>query len=494
MILALALLAFAARSAAASANATCNSIATAFAGSSSGAAVYWPGAPEYTLAIEHWLLSSIEQPACVAEPANAKDVGHTLRLVGATRTPFAVKGGGHTSNKGFSSTTAVHISLAKFNYTRLDAASKTAAIGAGTRWSDVYAAMDGTGLNVVGGRNPAVGVAGFTLGGGYSWKSSQFGLAIDNVLSVKIVLPNGVPTVASATENPDLFFALKGGFNNFGIVTEFTFRAVPQDSVWAGRVSYDSAHTPAALAALAHFEQTNTDPRAAVVGGIGSTPSPTTGQLATPTAGLQLFYDGPSPPAGVFQEFLDIPSVSNTWGGPITFLQWTGTDGGVSKLRGVFHAFSTTKHTNDFLTDVTDNVAAVAAELGPKSAVFLSVAIEPFLPSTLLQANASSSAYPPVRSPVLLPSNIFFGYTDATQDDTFRDAIIGLRTRLVESAQEKGLILPASEGGSVYSNYALAGDDTALDFYGAEHLARMRRVREKVDPFNVMRLAGGWKI
>ena len=68
--------------------------------------------------------------------------------------------------RGFSSTTGVHISLAKFNFTRLDAASKTAVIGAGARWSDVYAAVDGTGLNIVGGRNPAVGVAGFTLGGG----------------------------------------------------------------------------------------------------------------------------------------------------------------------------------------------------------------------------------------------------------------------------------------------------------------------------------------
>jgi FAD/FMN-containing dehydrogenase len=89
-----------------------------------------------------------------------------LKTVSATRTPFAVKSGGHTSNKGFSSTTGVHISLAQFNYTKLDTEAQTVAVGAGTKWISVYTALNGTGFNVVGGRNPAVGVGGFTLGGG----------------------------------------------------------------------------------------------------------------------------------------------------------------------------------------------------------------------------------------------------------------------------------------------------------------------------------------
>lgn len=105
------------------------------------------------------------------------------------------------------------------------------------------------------------------------------------------------------------------------------------NTIQAGRVSYDNAHIPAVMAAVAHFEQHSTDPRAAVVAGVQSVLNATTGALAAPTAGLQLFYDGPSPPEGVFQEFFDIPSVANTWGGPISFLQWTGGDGGVSNLR-----------------------------------------------------------------------------------------------------------------------------------------------------------------
>ena len=119
----------------------------------------------------------------------------------------------------------------------------------GERHDDVYAALDGTGVNLVGGRNPAVGVAGFTLGGGaygmspgpcyltcygigYSWKSNQYGLAvsvylrdftmwltaalqIDTLAGVNLVLPNGTLATANHSHHPDLFFSLKGGFNNY---------------------------------------------------------------------------------------------------------------------------------------------------------------------------------------------------------------------------------------------------------------------------------------
>ncbi|KAJ7671238.1 FAD-binding domain-containing protein [Mycena polygramma] len=464
---------------------------------SASAHVYWPNSTEYTLAIEHWLLSSIEEPQCVVEPSSGADIGEILETVHATRTPFAVKGGGHTSNKGFSSTTGVHISLAQFNYTRLDASAKTVAVGAGSKWFSVYTILNGTGFNVVGGRNPAVGVAGFTLGGGYSWKTNAHGLAIDNLLQVNIVLPNGTATTASATKNADLFFALKGGFNNFGVVTEFTFRAIPQDLVWAGRLSYDAAHMALVNAAVAAFEKNNTDTRAAVVSGITALPAGN-GTMGAPVPGVQLFYDGSVLPEGMFADFFAIPTTANTWGGPITFLAWSGTDGGVSDLRGVFHAFSTLPHTPEFLQDVVDEVAAIGVELGPKGAAYLSVAIEPFMANSLTTANttSASSAYPPVRSPVLLPSNIFFGYTNATQDDAFHAAIAQIQANIVAKAAKRGLILPEAQGGSIYSNYALAGTDGAhvLDFYGAAHLAELRRVQAEVDPNCVMKLAGGWKV
>jgi FAD/FMN-containing dehydrogenase len=89
-----------------------------------------------------------------------------LRVLGVTRTPFAVKGGGHATNQGWSSTTGVHISTARFNQINYDKKTKTVSIGAGLIWDDVYDALTPHNVTVVGGRSSGVGVAGFTLGGG----------------------------------------------------------------------------------------------------------------------------------------------------------------------------------------------------------------------------------------------------------------------------------------------------------------------------------------
>jgi len=89
-----------------------------------------------------------------------------LRILGSTRTPFAVKGGGHTSNLGFSSTKGVQVALARFNDIKVNSEDGTVDVGSGLTWDQVYTALDSTGVNVVGGRLPGVGVAGLTLGGG----------------------------------------------------------------------------------------------------------------------------------------------------------------------------------------------------------------------------------------------------------------------------------------------------------------------------------------
>lgn len=92
--------------------------------------------------------------------------GEQLGIVGSTNTPFAVKGGGHASNPGFSSTTGVHISMYRFSTRNYNAASQTVEIGSGLIWDDVYAYLEPYNVNVVGGRVTGVGVAGFILGGG----------------------------------------------------------------------------------------------------------------------------------------------------------------------------------------------------------------------------------------------------------------------------------------------------------------------------------------
>lgn len=101
-------------------------------------------------------------------------------------------------------------------------------IGGGIAWSDVYSKLDSSSVNVVGGRVPGPGIGGFvTGGGGYSWLTNQYGLTGDTVVSVEMVLPNGTITRASEGENEELFWAVKGGGNRFGVIYSFRFVPLP---------------------------------------------------------------------------------------------------------------------------------------------------------------------------------------------------------------------------------------------------------------------------
>ena len=109
-----------------------------------------------------------------------------MKKIRATRVPFAVKGGGHTMNPGFSSTTGIHISMRRFCKTVYHSSNQTVDVGAGQTWDDVYRALEPSDVSVLGGRVAGVGVGGFALGGGYGWKSNQYGLAIDNIFEYQV--------------------------------------------------------------------------------------------------------------------------------------------------------------------------------------------------------------------------------------------------------------------------------------------------------------------
>ena len=124
-------------------------------------------------------------------------------------------------------TTALVIDLSPINYVRVDPSARTVLVGAGCKWSDVDHATHAFGLAVPSGIISSTGVAGLTLGGGMGHLTRKYGLTIDNLLSVDMVLADGSFVIANAEENPDLFWAVRGGGGNFGIVTSFLFRGAP---------------------------------------------------------------------------------------------------------------------------------------------------------------------------------------------------------------------------------------------------------------------------
>ncbi|KAK2460201.1 hypothetical protein APHAL10511_007792 [Amanita phalloides] len=269
---------------------------------SSQSDVYYRGQPMYDKDIYHWASSSTQESACTVEPGTAEDVGKILRILDQTRTPFAVKSGGHTANPNFSSSKGVLIALYRFNEVVYDPASQTAIIGTGLIFDDVYTALEPHQVSVLGGRVTGIGVGGFVLGGGYSWKTNQYGLAVDTVTSFELVKPNGEITNVTESSDSELFFGLKGGLNNFGVVTRITMRTYPQPMVWGGMITYANVSIPEVTAAVVKFSATNTDPKANIISGYDCV-------LTQPLITQILYYDGPNPPAGLFDDFLKIPAL-----------------------------------------------------------------------------------------------------------------------------------------------------------------------------------------
>jgi hypothetical protein len=180
-------------------------------------------------------------PSFFALPQTEQDVQRCLKCSVENFVPIAVRGGGH-HGLGYSTlgSEGFVIYLSEMDQVVIDDASKIIHVGAGTRMGAVYKKMDSDYL-LPGGLCPAVGVSGFTLGGGYSMLSRYLGLTIDNLVSITMVTANGSSVVvANSTVHPDLFWALRGGGGgNFGVVTRFTFRLHPaQPNYVFGAIKY----------------------------------------------------------------------------------------------------------------------------------------------------------------------------------------------------------------------------------------------------------------
>ncbi|KAJ7107008.1 FAD-binding domain-containing protein [Mycena epipterygia] len=458
----------------------CNQIQQAV---SSASDVYFPVdlLGNYAADISHWASSSTQASACSVEPGTAADVSVIIQLLGSTQTPFAVKGGGHSANPGFSSTPGVHISMTRFSGVTYDAASGTATIGTGLIWDDVYEALAPHGVNVVGGRVTGVGVAGFTLGGGYSWKTNQFGLTVDTVTAYELVKPNGSIISVTATSDPDLFFGLKGGLNNFGIVTQFTLKTFPQGEVWGGLITYTVAQIPAVSAAVERFASNVTDPKAAIIPAYNFL-------IGQPGVSHVMFYDGPSPPPGIFDDFLAIPHLTEDVGTrSFVSLVQSAPSNVTSGDRGAFHTVSLLKYSPAMVDAILNETIFWGNKLALAGAAFISYDIEPFLP-TIYTHNTSPTAFPPSRGPGYMPLNLYFAWASSAFDATFHDALQQSAAQLTAVALQDGQAIAQAP---LYTNYALS--DTPLErIYGA-NLPRLRAIKAAVDPGNVMGLAGGFK-
>ena len=254
-----------------------------------GGDIVEPGAAEYESARR--TLCASGSPAYVLRPQSVGDVQAGVRFAALARLVLSVRGGGHGFPGFGSNDGGVVIDLSNLaNVEFINKDRHLVRIGGGATWGQVAAVLAPHGVAISSGDTKSVGVGGLTLTGGMGWKVRKYGLALDNVVGAEVVLANGTVVQASANENPELFWAIRGGGDNFGIVTSFVFAAHPTTDVFYGKIAFPASEAAKVLQGWADYLRSAPDELTSVA----NLANPLTGG---PEAPLEIYvvFDGDVP-------------------------------------------------------------------------------------------------------------------------------------------------------------------------------------------------------
>ncbi|HEY6305979.1 MAG TPA: FAD-binding oxidoreductase, partial [Candidatus Angelobacter sp.] len=212
-----------------------------------------PEAPDYESARLVFNRAFDRRPALIVRCAGASDVARSLDFAQSHNLPLAVRGGGHNRLGLSVCDGGVVIDLSGMNGVEVDADKRVAHAQAGALVRDLDQATQRFGLATTSGGCPTVGIAGLTLGGGEGWLMSKYGAACDNLLSAQLVTVDGRQVEASEKANPDLFWAIRGGGGNFGVVTALKYRLHPVGEVLSGGLTYPAGRIPELLQSFVKF-------------------------------------------------------------------------------------------------------------------------------------------------------------------------------------------------------------------------------------------------
>jgi FAD/FMN-containing dehydrogenase len=193
-----------------------------------------PGDPEYESArrIHNGMVD--KRPAVIVRCRNAEDVAGAIRYARADGLEISVRGGGHNVAGRAICEAGLVVDLSQMKRIEVDPEKRLAYAEPGLRWGEFNAATQAHGLAVTGGTISTTGIAGLTLGGGFGWLMAKFGTATDNLVAAEVVNADGSVLRASGDENEELFWAIRGGGGNFGVVTEFVYRLYPIGPIVTG--------------------------------------------------------------------------------------------------------------------------------------------------------------------------------------------------------------------------------------------------------------------
>lgn len=424
--------------------------------------VLTPSHPQYDEARQVWNGTVDRSPALIAQCAHVDDVHRALAFAMNHDLPVAVRGGGH-SVAGFSTCDdGVLIDLGRMRSVTIDPDARVARAQAGVTVAEFDRATQENGLATTLGVVSTTGIAGLTLGGGIGWLMRKYGLACDNLLSVELVTADGRLVIAREDENPELFWALKGGGGNFGIVTSFEFRLHPVGPVvYGGSVAFAPEHRRAVLESYRELTRSAPDELTAYAA-MTSAPdgSPIAAMAACyagdPAKGARLLDPAK---AAVGEPLLDVL-------GPLTYSeQQSRMDAGYPP--GQYHYWRSC-----FLDDLTDEVIDILVERASNIAAppDLELIVEQL--GGAITAGDGAFAHRDASFDILIAAN----WSDPADHD-----------QCVAWARDTAAALePHSRGG--YVNYEPNADGAYVPGAYGDRLARLGAVKAAYDPQNVFRL------
>ncbi|PTB65129.1 FAD-binding domain-containing protein [Trichoderma citrinoviride] len=428
-------------------------------------------------------------PACIVRPRSAQDVSAAVAILSTSRTPgcqFAVKGGGHTPAGGSANIQGgVTIDMTSLNATVLSGDGTSVGVGAGAVWNDVYGYLGEFGLAAAGGRNGLVGVGGLLLGGGISHFSPRVGWACDGVVEHEVVLGNGTLVNVSATSHPDLYRALKGGGNNFGVVTRYELKTFPQGNMSVSTLTYDLSEIGAVFDAFTGVAaDPNFDPYVSLQTGLLYASAAKTWSLSS-SAG----YTKPVLHPEVYSELEAVPSLSNS--SEIIAVAPLAAENPTPPLNWLF-ATLTFGPSSEAMLDIFNALNGSLYDFNPVGGVTWNFAFEP-LPSVMLShADATGGNVLGLKpedgnSVVLLFSAL---WPNSSSNDAIYQKGRDTFTAVKWAAERKGVLRKFE-----YLNYA-GPHQSPLASYGADNLNFLRRVSKKYDPTGVFqsKVPGGFKL
>ncbi|KAM6506339.1 hypothetical protein FSOLCH5_013327 [Fusarium solani] len=427
-------------------------------------------------------------PQCIFKPSKHAHVSVVVLLSRLTQCPFAAKSGGHAAFAGASGAEGgITISFANLKALTLSKDKKIASLEPGNIWGEVYAELAKSDVTVIGGRLYDIGVGGLTTGGGISYFSNRYGWACDNVESYEVVLANGKIVHVSAKKRPDLFWALRGGGNNFGLVVRFNLRTVPlpKGELWGGTLTYTEESFTGLTKAVTNL--VNNSPEDPDAGFWAVWTYLNQAKLALPT----LYYGKPDEgaDAAIFDDFKALPPVADTTGNQqISEWAYEGMGGLPNGAREMYYAI-TTKVDQSLLKFAVDHFYKVLPQVADIPGLFPVFAVQGITIPVLkhMEQNGGNALGIRAKDGPLLIIHLGVMWADKSDDAVVFRWISDFIKTVDKEARSRGL-------GSdyIYMNYASQYQDVIAG-YGEESKARLKKIAKKYDPKQVyQRLQPGY--